>query len=144
MRLLHRAGPDGRELSVKILAVEAHVFAGPGQLEELFRLVNAVGLLDHVGAETGVLERVVARPTADPDDQPAVAEVVDQRGLDGGLYGLVEGHLDDRDPQGDPLGFHGDRRSKDDGVGVGNFAGKVMFGEPDRVVTELFGKSSLR
>ena len=90
MRLLERARPNGGKLGVEVLAVEAHVLAGPGQSEEFLRLVDAAGLLLDAGPEAHVLERVVARSPRRPDDETAFGEIVEQRGLNGSLDGVVE------------------------------------------------------
>ena len=126
-----------------MFAVVFQVFAGPGRHHQLFRLVQAGDAVLHGDAEADVLVVVIGRAASGAYDEPPVAEIVQQGGLNGQADGMMEGQLDHREAYLDALGAGGDGGPQHQRVGVGRRAVEVVLGEPDGVHTELFGQQNL-
>ncbi|HUC10904.1 MAG TPA: hypothetical protein VL985_10835 [Stellaceae bacterium] len=86
---------------------------------------------------------VVDRALVDPDIDPAPAQIVEQRQLDGEPYRMMEGQLHDGEADPDPLGAHRDSRGEQQRVVVDALAGEVMLGQPDIAEPEPLGKAHL-
>jgi hypothetical protein len=86
---------------------------------------------------------VVDRPLADADIDPALAQIVEQRQLDGEPHRMVERQLHDRESDPDPFGAHRDSRGEQQRVVVDAFAGEIMLGQPDVAKPKLLGEAHL-
>ena len=86
---------------------------------------------------------VVDRILADPDIDPALAQIVEQRQLDGEPHRVVKRQLHDREADLDPLGPHRDRRGEQQRIVVDALAGEIVLGQPDVAEPELFGQAHL-
>lgn len=86
---------------------------------------------------------VVDRALAHSDIDPASAQIVEQRQLDGEPHRVVEGQLHDGEADPDPLGAHRDSRGEQQRVVVDALAGEIMLGQPDIAEPEPFGKAHL-
>jgi len=79
-----------------------------------------------------------------PDDQPAVAQVVDQRELFGQPDRVVQRGLRHREADADPPGRHRQGGGEGDRIDVGAVAVEMVLGEPDCVEAERVGEARLR
>ena len=76
-------------------------------------------------------------PRPEPDDEPALADVVDQRHLLGHAYRMVQRHLRDREADADLLRARGQRGGEAHGIDVGADAVEVVLREPQHLHPEL-------
>jgi hypothetical protein len=72
-----------------------------------------------------------------------VAQVVEQRQLDGQAHRVPQGELDDREADPHAAGAHRHRRRERDRVAVDGLAGEVVLGEPDAVEAGRLGVAGL-
>ena len=86
---------------------------------------------------------VVNRALAHSDIDPAPAQIVEQRKLDGEPHRVVERQLHDGKADPDPLGAHRDGRGEQQRVVVDALAGEIMLRQPDVAEPEPFGKEHL-
>jgi hypothetical protein len=80
---------------------------------------------------------------AHPDIDPAPAQIVEQRQLDGEPHRVMEGQLHDGEADPDSLGAHRDRGGEQQRVVVDALAGEIMLGQPDIAEPKPFGKAHL-
>ena len=86
---------------------------------------------------------VVGGTAAGAHDEPTVAEVVQQRRLDGETDGMVESQLDDGEPDFQVPGSGGDGGAQHQRVGMGSRAVEMVLGEPYGVHSDCFGEQDL-
>src|SRR5437868_5736713 len=108
MRALHRAGPQFRYLHLKILAAITNGAAAPEASDDVDRLFHALAAVVAAQSVADKFVIVVDRPLADADIDPALAQIVEQRQLDGEPHRMMKRQLHDRKADPDPLGAHRD------------------------------------
>ncbi|CUV03584.1 hypothetical protein MGWOODY_Clf2802 [hydrothermal vent metagenome] len=93
-----------------------------------------------VDAITPEFVEVVSRASADADNHPSSADVVDEGDLLGEPDGVVQGHLGDGKAYLDLLGPGGDGRGESHRVDVNASAVEVVLRQPDGVEPQLVGQ----
>jgi len=86
---------------------------------------------------------VVNRALAHSDIDPAPAQIVEQRKLDGEPHRVVEGQLHDGKADTDALGALAEGGGEYQRVVVDALAGEIMLGQPDIAEPQPFGKAHL-
>ena len=119
------------------------LLAAPGLEHDRLGLLEARLRLGVVEAVALVVVDVVGGAAAQPDDQPALADVVDQRELLGHADRMMQRHLRHREADLRALRCHRQRCREADRIDIGADAVEMMFGEPDHVEAQLVGQPRL-
>ena len=103
MGALHRAGPQFGHLNPEISAAVGDGAAAPQAPDDVDRLLHALAAVIAAQSVADKFVFVVDRPFADPDIDPALAQIVEQRQLDGEPHRVVKRQLHDREADPNPL-----------------------------------------
>ena len=121
-----------------ILALVGKPLLGPGLFQDLERLGEALAALAVI--ETVILVGAHDAAAADAVDQPAVADLIDRRGLLGEAQRVRQRQHLHRDADLDRAGARGDRARHHHRRRHHRALGRaVQFGQPDRVEPDPFG-----
>ena len=90
-----------------------------------------------------IVVNVVGGAAAQSDDQPALADVIDQRELLGHADRMMQRHLRHREADLRALRGGRQRGGETDRIDIGADAVEMMFREPDHVEAEFIGQSCL-
>ena len=137
-------GRNSGTCSWKYLPLVGDRAALPQALDHLDRLLHARAAVVAAQPVTDEFVFVVDRALADPDIDPAPAEIVEQRQSHRELDRMVKRQLHDGEADADALGAHRDRGGEQQRVVVDALAGKIMLGQPDIVEAEPLGGADLR
>ena len=132
----------GVDLDRRLLVERAATAHDPGPQppdDHLGRLVEALARGAHVDAEPGVLH--LRQASAEADEQPPVAEVIQQRQLLDHAHGVVPRQDHRTEPELDPARPAGQVAQRQEVVGAGAVVGvEVVLRRPGGVETEVFGQ----
>ncbi len=137
MRLLDGLWQDADFVDLRVHAIVAERFLGPGLEQDLHAFVEAGAAFVHGDAEAGIFRRLVA--SADPEIEPPAAHDVDGCGLLGEPDGVMEGQDNDGGADADPLRAGGHPAGDDHQVSGDAVPLEVVLGQPDGVEAKLLG-----
>ena len=143
MGLLIRTRPQQRKFYVPRCAPVRKVLGCPRLHQQLLGLIQPRDAFLHREAKTHILIVVVRGAAPQPDNQPPVAKVVQQRGLHRQPHGMVEGQFNHGKTNFQMRGARGHGGPQYQRISVGGGAVEVVLGEPYRMHTNLFGEHNL-
>ena len=117
--------------------------AGPCLDHDRLDLVEPRLRLVMVDAEALVIVNVVRAAAAEPDDQPAFEQVIEQRHLFGEPDRMMQRGLDDGEAEPRVTQRGGQRAGQGDRIGIDRDAVEMVLGQPDHVGAQLVGQRRL-
>ncbi len=139
MRLVERTRPQHADLEIPVLAGMHDALAVPALQDDLLDLLETLLRAVRVDLVAGIFMGVDQAAAAEADDQPALAEIVDQRDLLGHPQGMVERGLQHREADLDAGGHHRQRGRERRRIDIDAVSVEVMLGEKHRIAAELLG-----
>ena len=143
MRVRERSRAQVRDVEIPVLAVVDHALLGPAVEHDLLDLLETLLRLVGIDLIGGVLVEVHHAAAAQPDDQPALADMVQQRELLGQSQRMIERRLENREADLDPRGHRAQRGGERRRIDVGGVAIEMMLGEEQGVDADLLGQHGL-
>src|SRR5271166_6705684 len=143
MRLREGPWPQHRHLEVPEPAVMLELFAAPGLEHDRLGLLEARLSLGVVEAVALIIVDVIRGAAPQSDDQPSLADMVDQRELLGHADRMMQRHLGDREADPDSLRRYRQRGGKTHRIDISADAIEMMFGQPDHLEAQLVSEPRL-
>ena len=116
---------------------------GPCLGEDVLGFVQARLCLVMIDAEALIIVDVVGAAAAEPDDEPALGQIVENGDLLGQPDRVMQRGLQDRKAERAAFQRDGQCAGKADRVGIGADAVEMMLAEPDDIDPELVGQHRL-
>ena len=137
MRVCERARAQAGDVEAPVLAVVNHALLGPAFEHDLLDLLETLLRLLGIDLIGDVLVQVHHAAATQSDDEPALAQMIQQGDLLGQPQRMVERGLKDRETDLDATGGSAQRSGERRRIDIGAIAIEVMLGEEHSVGAKL-------